>query len=357
MEDIDIYNRISIINVKNKLGLKEKYAKGDDIYVRCPFCTESNVGNLKLNVVKDSYYCRRCGVHGSAIGLYAKCNLITTKEAYIKLMSKKADMTTSLVNIRKAIKRSQEDISFVYEMFLKLLGLTKYHYNILLNLGFSRDEIIKYGFKSIPQKEYTKIAICNKLIEHGINLFGIPGFYMNKQMKWTFKSHKGFFIPVILHNRVKGLRIHLDKKYKLETTDIWFSSSKEFQGANAENWIQILMPEEERKVELLNRNLFKEKEIVFASEFLLAYRLFKMFNKITIAVPNVISKKQAIYILKEFNIKKIDVFLDKHTIYTDPVPIYNNLLNKIDDSKKDIKMVIKDNDISNSYQDYMEKSA
>ena len=83
MEDIDIYNRISIINVKNKLGLKEKYAKGDDIYVRCPFCTESNVGNLKLNVIKDSYYCRRCGVHGSAIGLYAKCNLITTKEAYI----------------------------------------------------------------------------------------------------------------------------------------------------------------------------------------------------------------------------------------------------------------------------------
>ena len=117
------------------------------------------------------------------------------------------------------------------------------------------------------------------------------------------------------------------------------------------------MPEEERKMELLNRNLFKEKEIVLASEFLLAYRLFKMFNKITIAVPNVISKKQAIHLLKEFNIKKIDVFLDKHTIYTDPVPIYNNLLNRIDDSKKDIKMVIKDDDISNSYQDYMKKSA
>ena len=37
--------------------------------------------------------------------------------------------------------------------------------------------------------------------------------------------------------------------------------------------------------------------------------------------------------------------------------LYNNLLNRIDDSKKDIKMVIKDDDISNSYQDYMEKSA
>ena len=36
---------------------------------------------------------------------------------------------------------------------------------------------------------------------------------------------------------------------------------------------------------------------------------------------------------------------------------YNNLLNRIDDSKKDIKMVIKDDDISNSYQDYMKKSA
>ena len=356
MEDIDIYNRISIINVKNKLGLKEKYAKGDIIYVRCPFCTESNVGNLKLNVVKDSYYCRRCGEKGLAIGLYARCNLITNKEAYIKLISEEADMTTSLVSIRKAIKRSQEDISFVYETFLKLLGLTKYHYNILLKLGFSRDEIIKYGFKSIPQKEYTKIAICNKLIENGISLLGIPGFFMNKQMKWTFKSHKGFFIPVMYHNRINGLRIHLDKKYKLETTDIWFSSSKEFQGANAENWIQILMPEEERKSQLLDRNLFKEKEVVLASEFLLAYRLFKKLNKITIAVPNTISKKQAIYLLKEFNIKKIDVFLDKHTIYTDPVPIYNNLLDRIDDSRKNIKMIIADNDISNSYID-MQKSA
>ena len=57
------------------------------------------------------------------------------------------------------------------------------------------------------------------------------------------------------------------------------------------------MPEEERKMELLNRNLFKEREIVFASEFLLAYRLFKMFNKITIAAPNVVSKKQAIHLL------------------------------------------------------------
>ena len=357
MEEIDIYNRISIINVKNKLGLKEKYAKGDDIYVGCPFCTESNVGNLKLNVVKDSYYCRRCGVNGSAIGLYARCNLITNKEAYIKLISEEADMTTSLVSIKRAIRRSQEDISFVYEIFLKLLGLTKYHYNILLKLGFSRDEIIKYGFKSIPQKEYTKLAICNRLIENGISLLGIPGFYMNKQMKWTFKSHKGFFIPVIYQNRINGLRIHLDKKYKLETTDIWFSSSKEFQGANAENLIQILMPEKERKVELLNRNLFKEKEVILASEFLLAYRLFKKINKITIAVPNTISKKQANYLLKEFNIKKIDVFLDKHTIYTDPIPIYTNLLNRIDDSRKNIKLMITD-DISNLYQDdYMQKSA
>ena len=107
MEDIDIYNRISIINVKNKLGLKEKYAKGDIIYVRCPFCTESNVGNLKLNVVKDSYYCRRCGEKGLAIGLYARCNLITNKEAYIKLISEEADMTTSLVSIKKAIKKHE----------------------------------------------------------------------------------------------------------------------------------------------------------------------------------------------------------------------------------------------------------
>ena len=71
----------------------------------------------------------------------------------------------------------------------------------------------------------------------------MPGFYLNKQMKWTFKSHKGFFVPVIYDNEIKGLRIHLENEYKLKTTDIWFSSANEYQGTASTNNIMIFVPE------------------------------------------------------------------------------------------------------------------
>lgn len=174
--DNEIYNKLSIINVKNKLNLEEKYAKGDNIYVKCPFCHEENQSKLKLNVVNDSYYCRKCGENGYAVGLYARANYIENKVAYKRLIQQEADMTTSLVEIKKAVRKTDEEISQVYEYLLRMLGLTKKHYQILVNLGFSREDIIKYSFKSIPQKENEKIEICNRLRKGGFELSGVPRF-------------------------------------------------------------------------------------------------------------------------------------------------------------------------------------
>lgn len=172
--DNEIYNKLSIINVKNKLGLEEKYAKGDNIYVRCPFCQETNQSNLKLVVTNDSYYCRKCGEHGYAVGLYAKANYIENKVAYKRLIQQEADMTTGLIQIQKSERKTDEEISYIYEYFLRMLGLTKRHYKILTELGFSREEVVKYSFKSIPQKENEKIEICNRLRKAGFELGGTP---------------------------------------------------------------------------------------------------------------------------------------------------------------------------------------
>lgn len=159
-------------------------------------------------------------------------------------------------------------------------------------------------------------------------------------MKWTFKSHKGFFIPVIYAGEIKGLRIHLEEEYKLDTTDIWFSSGNEYQGACAKNSIMIFMPETEKNIEIYNSNKNNKKDIIIASEFLMGYKLFNRDNKITIAIPNRISKKQGQMILNNINIDNVDVYIDKHTISCDYLPLFKNLLCYIAEEKENIKYIL-----------------
>ena len=39
------------------------------------------------------------------------------------------------------------------------------------------------------------------------------GFFQDTDFKWTYKSHKGIFIPAFFNNKIQGLRIFLDDKY------------------------------------------------------------------------------------------------------------------------------------------------
>ena len=176
MENMN-YEKISIINVKNKLNLTERYYNGNCIYVHCPFCSkieDNNSANLRLNVDMDSYYCNCCGESGYAVGLYAKCNYISTKTAFKWLKEQEADMRTNFKYIKKANKRDDAEISIIYEYLLKMLGLNRKHCKMLLQMGFSKEEIINSPFRSIPQSESEKIKLCNRLIKCGFKLNGVP---------------------------------------------------------------------------------------------------------------------------------------------------------------------------------------
>lgn len=171
-----IWDKLSIINVKNKLNLTEGYCNGNNIYVYCPFCNleDEKKAHLKLNVENDSYYCNCCGANGYAVGLYAKCNFITNKKAFEILSKEDADMCTNFKAIKKANRKSDEDISTVYKYFLKMLGLNKKHCKILMKMGFSKEEILNSGFRSIPESENEKIKLCNRLKKCGFELYGVP---------------------------------------------------------------------------------------------------------------------------------------------------------------------------------------
>lgn len=271
MNQQEILKRTSIINVKNKLGLKEIYSQKDVIYVHCPFCF-SQKGAMKLNITNNSYICKNCEARGYAIGLYAKCNYISNKKAYQELINNEADINNNLItSIITNTKKNDEELDIVYHSFLESLKLSSEHSKKLLDYGFTMEEIKTIGFKTIPIKEKDKVEICKKLVEKGIDLQGTPGFFRDKKFRWNFKSHEGIFIPIIQNCKITSLRIHLDKEYNTDTTDIWFSSSQNNDGTKANNDIMVLFPENNR-IKLMNNNC-EEINIIVASEMILAYRI------------------------------------------------------------------------------------
>lgn len=283
MNQQEILKRTSIINVKNKLGLIEIFSKKDIIYVKCPFC-HSTKGAMKLNIINNSYICKNCEERGYSIGLFAKINLISNKEAYNTLIRQEADINNNLISsLITNVKKNSEELDIVYQTFLDKLELSSNHTMKLLKYGFTMEEIEKIGFKSIPNNENIKIKICKELIAEGIELSGTPGFYKDKRFRWNFKSHKGIFVPIVDNCKITSLRIHLDKEYNTDTTDIWFSSSQENEGTKINNNIMILFPENKR-IQVLN-SVKERKNIIIASEMILAYKLANKY-KDTIIIRN-----------------------------------------------------------------------
>lgn len=283
MNQQDILKRTSIINVKNKLGLVEIFSKKDIVYVRCPFCN-STKGAMKLNVTNNSYICKNCEQRGYSIGLYAKMKLISNKEAYNRLIMEEADINNNLISsLMTNEKKNSEELDIVYQALLDKLELTSDHTMKLLKYGFTIEQIEKVGFKTIPTNENVKTKICKELIKEGIELNGTPGFYKDKNFKWNFKSHNGIFIPIIDNCKITSLRIHLDKEYNTDTTDIWFSSSQENEGTKINNNIMILFPGNKR-IQIMN-DTKERKNIIIASEMILAYKLANRF-KDTVVIRN-----------------------------------------------------------------------
>lgn len=337
----DVFDCISIINVKNKLNLQEIYSKGNTICVKCPFCF-SDKGTMLLNVSNNSYICKKCEERGYSISLYAKCKYISNKEAYKSLLQSKPDLQSNIINtIITNTKKNDEELDVVYNEFLQMLQLNPEHTMKLLKLGFDIDEIEKIGFKSIPTNEDEKEKICQSLINNGLDLKGIPGFFQNNRFRWTFKSHKGLFVPIINNCKIIGLRIHLDKKYDMETTDIWFSSGQNNNGTRANNNIMILLPKEKR-LQVINDEK-KKNNIIIVSEMILAYKVhIKYQNKIIIGVPNMITNDEIKKLDKIKNINTIHVVMDKHTVLQNSGSLMSTLINKY--GKENVKLEISLND-------------
>ncbi len=84
-----------------------------------------------------------------------------------------------------------------YSMFFSMLGLADTHRKNLLKRGFTEQQIEENGYKSTPVFGYKRLT--EKLLAAGCIVKGVPGFYQDKDGKWTIhfsNKSSGFLVPV-----------------------------------------------------------------------------------------------------------------------------------------------------------------
>ncbi|MDK2840389.1 MAG: primase [Thermosipho sp. (in: thermotogales)] len=240
--------RLSILNVAQKSGIVIlRQVSNEEFMARCPFCGDSEKnpkhGHLMLNIEKDAYHCTRCGEKGFAIGLYARLHRINNSEAFKELMN----MIPETIPKIETKKMPQSPIACinerdkVYRAFLDKLTLKGEHLQNLIRRGLSWEETGRNLYKSVPTIPQERLRICQELLQEGLNLKGIPGFFQVQQKDqtyWDFYSDNGFFIPVRdIQGRIQGMQIRLDDD--LDRKYVWFSSKGKLSGTPAHAWIGV----------------------------------------------------------------------------------------------------------------------
>ncbi len=355
MQNNNVYDYINITNVINQLHLKKTSQKGNYIYAICPFCqnSEEKKGYLKINTISNVYICRKCESSGSSIDLYANLKYISTKEAFKRLLKETPVLDNMPYTYNNPVKdECYRDI--VYRSFLEKQKLNEIHYKKLRSMNFT-DEYIKDNlFKSIENNNYNKKEICMQLQKEGLKLDGISGFFQDVDFKWTYKSHKGLFVPVIFNNKIQGLRILLDNEYALDTKNIWFSSSNEHNGTKASNWPMILKDKNRKWIDMYNSN---NESIIIATEMILAHKLFNNTNKTVIGIPNNIDKELILNIVKRMNTSKVFLYADKYTILHTSSAMQKNIVQALEkyNIEVDFRIALTEDNIGDDLNKYEKK--
>ena len=201
-------------------------SKGE-ITVLCPYTgKEFEVNLAKGGAWKCFRDCPNCPVNGGGIldfyRLYHNCS--SNKEALAEIRgnispNERRDFASIKSEmIAKAPKTlptlDSAALNRAYSAFLDELTLSKMHHQDLLNRGFSEDDIKAVGFKTIPQVGLKSIVAV--LIQNGVELDGVPGFYReNKEVKMNIYG-SGFFIP---YRNEKGEIVALQIRRDIEIKD------------------------------------------------------------------------------------------------------------------------------------------
>ena len=240
MVDFNIY-QVAQINMLQKLE-GARVGQNRMAYI-CPFCGDKK-GRFTISITAGNgnvYKCFHCDEAGGQIALHRKLNGFTSNRDAVKDITKRLEATPNGVvmpNVEaekkktiSAERKPIEYISKVYVEMLKLLELDEKHANDLKKRGLAEETIRKYWFRSVPKHT---LDVAKNLTKQGLDLEGVPGFFINKQGYWDMNAKSGYFCPVWDFERklILGFQIRLDEP-KGSQKYIWFSSVNRKKGCSS----------------------------------------------------------------------------------------------------------------------------
>lgn len=238
-----------IRDVEQLMGLRPRRTRTGNSDFDCIFC--GGKGKMNINYQKNVYGCVRCGCGGGMVDLYARHYHLTAKEAYDEICSG-LHLDNNVPVYREPVKASEpipeeqpkagaEVIHRTYSMLLSILTLSQKHLEDLKGRGLTTIQIEEQNYRSTPLFGFRKLA--EKLLEEGCTLQGVPGFYQDKEGKWTINfsgKNSGFLIPVrSMEGRIQGMQIRLDKVVD-KRKYVWFSSANRKMGTSSGSPIHII---------------------------------------------------------------------------------------------------------------------
>ena len=215
-----------ILEVANLLGLKRREKiYGRSVDVCCPLCGDEKY-HLNLNLQKNAYRCNRCGESGGMLQLYGAVKNISNKDAYKEILeylrlADKSSITAIQTEVKNGMENNESEgsepnfelIHRVYTSLFEEITLLPAHKKNLMQRGLPEGVIVANSYRSIPDKS-KEYEVAEKIMAKCslTDLYGVPGFYMDKNNKWKANFPlSGFLIPVRnFDGRIEGAQIRSD---------------------------------------------------------------------------------------------------------------------------------------------------
>ena len=203
----------------------ERNSHRTEVKGRCPVCG-GKMGINRKKGVTNHFQDPSCPASGGMLNMYAAVYGCSVKEAKRQMMERlygsysaeqKTEAVKKHMQERKAQQKSVseeplrtvEERDATYSAMLGLLTLAKDHRENLVSRGLSAEAVETGCYRTFSYELGGELAL--KLLEKGLYIYGIPGFYMKGENPAVVQGKRGIIIPV--RNRaglIQGLQIRKD---------------------------------------------------------------------------------------------------------------------------------------------------
>lgn len=252
------YKMVDIIPL---LSIPQPPVGKDSYNIPCPNCDATHARktdwHCNINLKKNVYRCPKCGqFQGGVFDLYSYFTGVPVDQVENILSGREDEQSGKQQSGKKARRRAQRlseppeipqatlaDINIrdrTYRALLNKLSLASDHRENLLGRGLTDDAIVRFGYRSTPMVGFH--ALAKELVDEGCQLFGVPGFYKDKDGRWTLSAtRRGIMIPCRDRlGRIQRLHIRLDHEKRNKFRPL--SSGGKLDGCATENWCHLVGP-------------------------------------------------------------------------------------------------------------------